>query len=76
MHSDRIECVYCGLEVLAVAKVHDECALLLIRPTTSPCRLVLISICCNMLKSYSTFWVSCPDRIFAIAIGNRFIAVV
>ena len=34
--------------------VHDECALLLIRLTTSPFRLVINTICSNMLKSSIT----------------------
>ena len=55
MHSDRTEWVHCGWDVLAIAKVHDGCGLLLIRPTTSPCRLVLNTICCNMLKSACQF---------------------
>ena len=41
MHSDRIEGFHCGWEVLAIANVHDECALLLIRTSTRLYRLVL-----------------------------------
>ena len=60
LHKDSDECTVTELSGLVVAgkvfawNVHDECALLLIRLTTSPFRLVINTICCNMLKSSIT----------------------
>ena len=61
LHEDSDECIVtelsgfilvdCGWESVCIANVHDECALLLVRLTTSPFRLVIYTICCNMLKS-------------------------
>ena len=39
-----------GKGLICIANVHDECALLLVRPTTSPFRLVINTICCNILN--------------------------